>query len=267
MKVPIHSILSYRTRPTMTSFTTPIMANSVVKTASSTSTVQIGFPTIALVQTMLKRTLPVAGPLFFLALQVSSIQTALKIISQRSTGKLSHVPFVSLLINSFIWTLYGWMRKDLTVFLPNGTGIFAATFCIWAFHTNAEVKPWSIYGIIASSLIAGVLLTSAGQVEVIGLIGCVLSVLLSGSPLAVIKTVIKDRSTAALPFGTSFITWINNFSWSCYGYFVAKDHLIYGPSALGFLLSSIQMALFLRYGISSSGLNMDKKDSEKIMKF
>eukprot|EP00981_Chlorochromonas_danica_P009940 scaffold2913_cov181-Ochromonas_danica.AAC.34 len=214
------------------------MANSVTKAASSTSTMKIALPAIALVQTMLKRTLPVAGPLFFLALQVSSIQTALKIISQRSTGKLSHVPFVSLLINSFIWTLYGWMRKDLTVFLPNGMGIFAATFCIWAFHNNAEVKPWSIYGIIASSLIAGVLLT-----------------------------VIKDRSTAALPFGTSFITWINNFSWSCYGYFVAKDHLIYGPSALGFLLSSIQMLLFLRYGISSAALNMDKKDSEKIMKF
>ena len=51
----------------------------------------------------------------------------------------------------------------------------------------------------------------------IGLIGCSLAVLVCGSPLATLGTVLKNKSTAALPFANSFTTWLNALCWFSYG--------------------------------------------------
>ena len=40
------------------------------------------------------------------------------------------------------------------------------------------------------------------------------------------STVIRDRSTASLPFTTSFATWCNALSWSAYGLLVAHDIMV-----------------------------------------
>ena len=89
------------------------------------------------------------------------------------------------------------------------------------------------------------------QVDILGLIGCFLSVMLSGSPLVVIKDVVKSKDTSALPFGISCVLFLNSLSWMTYGYFVASDPFIYGPNALAFILTSIQMSLFALYGFPS----------------
>ena len=41
-----------------------------------------------------------------------------------------------------------------------------------------------------------------------------------GAPLATLSTVIKDKSTASIPFGTSLACWLNALSWSAYGFLV-----------------------------------------------
>ena len=83
----------------------------------------------------------------------------------------------------------------------------------------------------------------------IGLIGCSLAIVLSGSPLATIKTVLKDKSTAALPFMNSFSTWLNAMCWFLYGILVAHDVMIFGPNGMGLALASIQMLMFVLYGL------------------
>ena len=57
--------------------------------------------------------------------------------------------------------------------------------------------------------------------------GCVLSVVLSGSPLAVLRTVVSSRSTAAMPFTTSLITFLSNLSWLCYGALIGGTDRIF----------------------------------------
>ena len=51
--------------------------------------------------------LKVAGPVFFLTLQATSVKTALSIVKNESVGGLSSVPFLSLLTNSVVWSFYG----------------------------------------------------------------------------------------------------------------------------------------------------------------
>lgn len=184
--------------------------------------------------------------------------TALSITDNKSTGSLSPLPFVSLFTNSFVWSLYGVLKMDSTVLVPNCCGVLASLYCILAFHKHAVLKPNKLYiGAIIISLFTLFLYTS-GNVSNIGILGCVLSVLLSGSPLAVMQTVIKEKSTSSLPFVTSFVIWLNSISWLLYGALVAHDILIYGPNIIGFLLATIQMSLFLIYGISTA----PKKKSE-----
>ena len=72
---------------------------------------------------MLATSLRFAGPIMFTGMQISSVRTAYGIHKARSTGNLSPLPFTSLVVNCFVWTLYGILKKDMTVLVPNANGI------------------------------------------------------------------------------------------------------------------------------------------------
>lgn len=78
-----------------------------------------------------------------------------------------------------------------------------------------------------------------------------ISVVVSGSPLAALGTVIRDKSTAALPFKTCLVMWLSSACWLGYGALVAGDPKIYIPNSLGFALASSQMLLFVIFGFHS----------------
>lgn len=197
-------------------------------------------------------TLKVAGPAFFMSMQASSVQTALRIISDKSTRELSPLPFTSLFTNCVIWTYYGLLRSDNTVFIPNLIGIFTGAGCMMSYQRYSSKSPMSLY-IVSSSIIAiASILAYLGNFQILGLIGCALAVILSGSPLATLKTVIKTKSTAALPFSMSLTTFFNALSWMLYGILVAHDPMIYGPNSLGLLLAMIQLSLFAVLGFGDS---------------
>jgi urea transporter len=178
----------------------------------------------------------------------SNQRIACKILRLKTVGRLSPFPFISLLVNCYIRTLYGLLKKDRTIFLPNLSGSLVAVFCISSFHRFAGAKPQGLYALTVVLMGTASTLFLLDQAASIGSMGCFLSVVLSGAPLAVVWTVVKERSTTAMPFSTSLLTWLNNLAWLAYGAFVAHDPLIYGPAILGGLLSSCQMVLFLLFG-------------------
>lgn len=148
--------------------------------------------------------LKVAGPAFFLGMQASSVRTALTIIADKSVKSLSPIPFVSLLTNCVIWTFYGFLRKDNTVLIPNAAGVLSGAFCVSAYQRHeitSSTQVYTIAGLIIAFAIGCALL---GNYKLLGSVGCALAVGLMASPLATLATVIKDKSTASLPFATSF---------------------------------------------------------------
>lgn len=110
-------------------------------------------------------------------------------------------------------------------------------------------KPVLLYTLAA--LIIG--FCSQAGTTLIGTIGCALAVATCGSPLATIRTVIQDESTESMPFFTSLMFWFNALSWSSYGLFVSKDVMIYGPNLIGLALASIQMAMYVLFGMPPKG--------------
>lgn len=43
--------------------------------------------------------------------------------------------------------------------------------------------------------------------------------------------------------------WINSLCWLLYGVIISNDFMIIGPNALGLLLASLQLLLFLVFGL------------------
>lgn len=193
--------------------------------------------------------LSIAGPVFFVGMQISAVNTAMTINILKSVGNLSPLPFFSLLINCVVWSIYGILKWDMTVLLPNGTGLLAGLWCSLVYHKYCDHVPRKLYytGVVAVcfALYFGYIRNDS----YIGYLGCFLAVLVMGSPLATLRTVVSDRSTASLPFWTSLSGWFNSLSWLAYGIIVADDPYIYGPNLLGFVLSSVQLSLFIAYGL------------------
>ena len=196
--------------------------------------------------------LKAAGPVLFISLQLSTVKTAMEIWRMRAVGKLSSFPFVSLAVCGYFWALYGVMKDDLTIWVPNAAAIATGCFCMICYHRYALQKPTALYVGGLLSVAIATILAYRDDAHRIGMLGSVIAVMVSGSPLAVIRTVVLDKSTAALPFLTSFIAWLNNICWVCYGYFLAGDILIYGPNLVGLTLTTTQMGLFIVYGFSTA---------------
>lgn len=154
------------------------------------------------------------------------MRTALQIIDTRAVGNLSIIPFASLLVNCIIWTFYGFLKGDYTVLLPNLLGVFAGGFCFRIFKFYSGTNDPSVnYTVLVLISIAGYFF-AFNKLELLGYFGCILAVLLMGSPLATLSTVVREQSTNAMPFTTSLLTWGNAFSWSLYGLVIADDKMV-----------------------------------------
>jgi uncharacterized protein with PQ loop repeat len=120
--------------------------------------------------------LQVAGPAFFLSFQGSAVKTAMQIAVDKSVGPLSAFPFVSLMTNCYIWSLYGLNKGDLTVLVPNAVGILSGVFCIANYHKFAKEKPTQMYTIGAAIMLFASTLAFRKEFQLLGTLGCVVAV-------------------------------------------------------------------------------------------
>merc|ERR1711871_224847 len=136
----------------------------------------------------------------------------------------------------------------MTVLVPNANGIVLGLISAVFYQKYSPQLYAKLYTLAALVCAAAYKLFLNKNASQIGLIGCSLAVILSGSPLATLGTVLMEKSTAALPFMNSFSTWLNALCWVLYGTLIAHDVMIFGPNGLGLALASIQMLMFALYG-------------------
>ena len=145
--------------------------------------------------------LRIAGPLCFIGIQGSSVKTALDILKLGSVGGMSPLPFASLLVNGVVWTFYGLLKKDKTILYPNALSILTGLGCTSAYYSQDKKVQSNVYLVVLGLCAIAAWLFIREDAVMLGLIGCVLAISVIGTPLAVMGQVIRDRSTASLPFG------------------------------------------------------------------
>jgi len=214
------------------------------------------FAMMPAVSPMMQSVLAVAGPLCFFGMQLAGLKAVRGIKENKSVGELSALPFVSLATNCVVWTAYGVFTKDLTVLLPNLSGLGFGLYYTSVFHKYAHYSLLKFYA-AALAVCGGVgaIIYSFPAEEAksyIGYMGCTLAIILMASPLAAMGTVLKTKSTASMPFVQSLATFMNASAWTGYGLLIAKDPVLVVPNFLGLLATLVQLSLFVRFGIGKA---------------
>ncbi|KAK9143950.1 hypothetical protein Syun_013350 [Stephania yunnanensis] len=237
----------------------------------------------------LRLVIGIMGNAASLLLYTAPILTFVKVIKKRSTGEFSCVPYTLALFNCLTYTWYGlplvsdkWENFPLVT--TNGIGVFLETFFIITYLCFASSKRKVI---LASSSVISILVAFCIVVMVslvtthdhrqrkvlVGTAGLIASVAMYGSPLVVMKQVIKTKSVEFMPFHLSLFSLAASSLWMIYG-FLGNDIFVASPNLVGTPLGVFQIVLYCMYrkrGIASTEemnkeVDLEKNNNEERLK-
>ncbi|KAK7289913.1 hypothetical protein RIF29_03948 [Crotalaria pallida] len=202
----------------------------------------------------------VVGNIISILLFVSPVPAFLRIIKHRSTEDFSSIPYICTLLNCSLWTYYGLIKSgEYLVATVNGFGIVVETIYLVLFLIYAPKRMRMKTAILAGILDVGILaaaivvtqlaMNGEGRINAVGLMGAGLNIVMYGSPLAAMKTVVTTKSVEYMPFFLSFFSFVNGGVWLLYAVLV-RDLILGVPNGTGFALGAMQLVL---YGIYRNG--------------
>jgi hypothetical protein len=204
----------------------------------------------------------------FMGIMLSSMRTALVIKEQESTGNLSSFPFISLFTDSVTCVIYGLSLQIPIIWWTNVIPALISLVLLATFYRySAQPPDWTtfVYPILFigltsfisfisavsndSSALFGMSLDKAESKQYLGYMMIISDVALVASPLSSFKTVLMTKSTATMPFWTSFFCLINALTWFAYGWYDAEDIYVWLPHLIGCFCGGLQMVLFIVFGV------------------
>nr|UJT76391.1 bidirectional sugar transporter SWEET1a [Hemerocallis fulva] len=198
------------------------------------------------------------GNITALFLFFSPIVTFRRIIKNRSTEEFSGVPYNMTMLNCLLSAWYGLpfvSPNNLLVWTINGTGVLIEAIYVLIFLIFAPKKVRSrMMGLLAlvSSVFISVALISVlalhGQSRKVfcGLAATIFSICMYGSPLSIMRLVIRTKSVEYMPFFLSLFVFLCGTSWFIYG-LLGHDVFIAVPNGCGSALGLVQLILYAIY--------------------
>lgn len=217
--------------------------------ATPMSSVPIG-PLSAGMAKLLQVLPPVAAQVVFLA----PMQTMREFKRNGTTGGVSPLPYTAMALNGYLWTIYGGLNNDPTIMLANVSGFILGTYYMSTYATyrpkDVSMTPHYAVGatVMSAAALAAVALPVETAIPLIGFTACAVVVVMFSGPLASIQTVLKEKSTASIPFSFTLATVVNCVSWAAYGYLVINDPFVWGPNTVGLAAGLVQLGLFAKFG-------------------
>lgn len=213
----------------------------------------------------------VVGNIISVLMFLSPVGTFWRIIKNRSTEEFGSLPYICTLLNAALWTYYGIMKSgEVLVATVNGFGVLVETIYVTLFliyaPTKMRAKTAMLVGILDLGFLAAAILVAQFalqgetiRTDVMGFLCAGLNIIMYGSPLASMKTVVTTHSVEYMPFFLSFFFFLNGGTWSLYA-FLVRDYFLLVPNGTGFLLGVAQLVL---YGIYRNG-TPSKNVSDKL---
>lgn len=188
------------------------------------------------------------------------------------------------LLNCLLSAWYGMpfvSPNNLLVSTINGTGaviesVYVIIFIIFALKKEKTkilglfILVLSVFGVVVVvSLFA---LHGKGRKLFCGIAATVFSIIMYGSPLTIIRLVIKTKSVEFMPFFLSLFVFLCGTSWFIFG-LLGKDPFVAIPNGFGCGLGAVQLILYAIYhnnkgeGKKGAGedasLEMEKQHQQK----
>ncbi|CAM6017058.1 unnamed protein product [Sphagnum balticum] len=204
----------------------------------------------------------IIGNICSFALFLVPMITFRKIIMQKSVGDYSGTPYVTTLLNCFLWVFYGSSAVTNTTLIIsiNGAGLAleAVYISIHLLYGTAESRKkvggatfmvTVAFAIMAICVMWKVALEN--RTLVVGSICVVVNILMYASPLTAMRNVIKTKSVVSMPIGLSIASFFNGLIWTAYGG-IKGDKFILIPNGLGLLFCIGQFVLYGCYYSSNA---------------
>ncbi|KAA3481065.1 bidirectional sugar transporter SWEET17-like [Gossypium australe] len=199
----------------------------------------------------------VIGNVISVLVFLSPVGTFWRIAKNGSTEDFESLPYVCTLLSSSLWTYYGITKPGAyLVATVNGFGILAEAVYVVLFLIYAprkmRVKTGILVGILNVGFLAAAILATHlalegdTRIDAIGFMCAGLNIIMYGSPLAAMKTVVKSKSVEYMPFFLSFFLFLNGGIWAFYA-LLEHDIFLGVPNGIGFLLGTVQLILYAIY--------------------
>jgi len=167
-------------------------------------------------------------------------------------GELNPVPLALMSVASLCWLVYGLSIRNPFVTLSNLPGYIASLWYVVSVlplleKSQLETMQYTVVCLSALtvSLWTYLSLSSKPLVKVqstLGIYASGLFVILSGSPLSTIKTVLSTRNAGSILLSLTIAQVTNTALWSVYGLAI-KDKFVYGPNMVGLGFGLVQLLL------------------------
>lgn len=193
-----------------------------------------------------------------LFLFLAPVVTFTRIIKRKSTEDFSGVPYNMTLLNCLLSAWYGMpfvSPNNILVSTINGTGAVIEAIYVIIFIIYAPKKPRKrMCGllVLVISLFTMVALVSIfalhGQHRrfFCGMAATIFSICMYGSPLSIMRLVVKTKSVEFMPFFLSLFTFLCGTSWFIFG-LLGSDLFVTVPNGCGCALGAIQLILYAIY--------------------
>ncbi|KMT19440.1 hypothetical protein BVRB_1g010700 [Beta vulgaris subsp. vulgaris] len=193
-----------------------------------------------------------------LFLFLAPVVTFKRIIKNKSTEQFSGIPYVMTLLNNLLSAWYGLpfvSPNNILVTTINGTGaviesVYVLIFLILA-PRKEKVKIGGLLAIILSifaivALVSLLALHDTKRKVFCGVAASVFSIIMYGSPLSIMRLVIKTKSVEYMPFLLSLFCFLCGTSWFIFG-LIGRDPFIAVPNGFGSALGAMQLILYFIY--------------------
>ncbi|XP_063620131.1 sugar transporter SWEET1 [Cydia splendana] len=172
-------------------------------------------------------------------------------VVNRSTAEASPLPFLTGVLASALWLMYGITKDDSKIILVNIIGItlmtlYSLVFYMYTYKKSTTFKQMVFtMGLVVSSV--GYLRFEEDKETLLGRLGtvaCLVTLLAIAAPMSKLFYVLKVKSTECLPFPMILMSFFVSSLWFLYGV-IEEDNYLILPNIVGAGLSVFQLSLFV----------------------
>ncbi|KAK3029995.1 hypothetical protein RJ639_038094, partial [Escallonia herrerae] len=192
----------------------------------------------------------------------SSIGTFVAIVKRKSAENYSGSPYITSLLSCSLWTFYGLLDPDDGVLIVTVNGIGVALQIIYIillliyYPKEKKVKYFGLVmlDVVFLGTVMAVTLVAfheGSRRTFVGVLCATFTVLMYAAPLSVVRTVIKTESIEYMPIFLILSLFANGWVWFVFA-LLLKDFYVLVPNAVGIVLGSVQIVVYLMYKNKSS---------------
>ena len=168
-----------------------------------------------------------------------------------------------MVANSFVWVMYGLMKKLPSVWGSNAIGVMLGAYYFTVFTRHCGPMATKLPGTVSQHLMAvggflalNVCIAASGvsnASDFIGKEGVIMCIVLFASPLAALRHVVVTKSAVSIPLPFTLACFLNCTAWFVLGWWRMMDFNIYFPNMLGLFCAMAQILLKFMYGNRTIG--------------